>query len=193
MRQATDADLSATMGINVFLGYSVPVFARQVRFVSAMAEDLAARGFEPRTVGVTDLNGHAPLRVIRRVLLECNGLVMIAFRRTEIRTGASYEPYRPRSTATLFTDLWTTSPYCHVEAVMAHQFGLPVVLLRESSVIADGVLQSGVIATVQTFDLGRPISRFFRSAEWTTPARQWERDVHTVVDTKGDPPSWYSR
>ena len=183
------------MGINVFLGYSAPVFPRQVRFVARMTDELRERGFEPRTVGVTDFNGHAPLKVIRRVLLESNGLIVIAFRRTKIVNGVAYEigtGVAPKSTP--LAGEWTTSPYCHVEPVLAGQLGLPVILLREADVICDGVLRAGVLGgEVHTFDLRRPLDAFFSSETWTTAARDWDYDVRTLVDAKGTPPALYRR
>jgi hypothetical protein len=184
------------MGINVFLSYSVPLFSRQVRFLAVMGEHLQQQGFEARTLGVTDLNGNAPLKVIRRVLLESNGLVTIAFRRTEILDGRFYES-RGRSgrpAALPFHGQWTTSPYCHIEPVMADQLGLPVLILCEAGVVADGVLRPGALnSEVHSFDLGRPPTTFFRSVQWQTAARDWEHDVRSVVRAKGDPRSFYHR
>jgi len=36
------------------------------------------RGLEPRTLGVTDYDMDAPLKAIRRLMLESNGLITIA-------------------------------------------------------------------------------------------------------------------
>nr|VFJ88362.1 MAG: hypothetical protein BECKLFY1418A_GA0070994_100411 [Candidatus Kentron sp. LFY] len=42
------------------------------------------RGLEPRTLGVTDYDMDAPLKAIRRLMLESNGLITIALRRSLI-------------------------------------------------------------------------------------------------------------
>jgi len=42
------------------------------------------RGLEPRTLGVTDYDMDAPLKAIRRLMLESNGLITIAFKRALI-------------------------------------------------------------------------------------------------------------
>jgi hypothetical protein len=46
---------------------------------------LKNRGFEPRTLGVTDYDMQEPLTAIRRLMLESNGLLTIAFRRGFIK------------------------------------------------------------------------------------------------------------
>src|SRR5512138_1691037 len=100
------------MAISIFLSYPKPCFGRQQKFVSHVYEYLRSRGFEPRTLGVTDYDMDAPLTAIRRLMLESNGLITIAFRRTFIKKG----------TARLRTDIagqkevcidgqWLTTPW----------------------------------------------------------------------------------
>jgi hypothetical protein len=171
------------MGTHVFLSYSIPVFARQRLFIEALGDDLRARELEPRTLGVTDYDSDSPLLAIRRVMLETNGLLCVAFRRREVVGGHS---------ETAVSQLWTTSPYCHIEAAMAFEFGLPVVMLTEAGVMREGVLREGVIGPrVPPIDLARPIRPYFRSKEWLQTAAKWELQVRTVLDRKGHPRQWY--
>lgn len=72
------------MGMSVFLSYPKPCFGRQQTFVEQVYRCLSDRGFSPRTLGVTDYDMDAPLTAIRRLMLESNGLLTIAFRRTYI-------------------------------------------------------------------------------------------------------------
>ena len=73
------------MAISIFLSYPKPCFGRQKAFVEHINEYLVERGFAPRTLGVTDYDMDAPLTAIRRLMLESNGLLTIAFRRTSSR------------------------------------------------------------------------------------------------------------
>ncbi len=173
------------MGVFVFLSYSTPVRTRQDRFIDDLRDDLRSRGLEPRTLGSTDYDADSPLVAIRRVLLETNGLISVAFRRWKIdRSQAKSEPSAETS--------WTTSPYCHIEATMAFQLGLPVVILAESGVVRDGVLRDGVIGPrVNPFDLNGSTGRYVRSAAWRQTAAKWEHQVRTVLDRKGHPAQWY--
>jgi hypothetical protein len=181
------------MGISVFLSYPKPCFGRQKAFVERIYRYLSERGFEPRTLGVTDYDMDAPLTAIRRLMLESNGLLTIAFRRT----------YVERGTARLRTDIdtlredpidgkWLTTPWAHIEPAMAYQLGLPILILREKDVLAEGILERGVVGLyMPEFDLDGPVEDYLLAAEWKGIIGKWEGYVRTVVDRKGRPPELF--
>ncbi len=93
------------MRIPVFLSYPQPHLSVQIDFIQGIEKYLQKRGLEPRTLGVTDYDMDAPLKAIRRLMLESNGLVTIAFKRTyiaqaEVRKGAN----TPDSKQTIIED-----------------------------------------------------------------------------------------
>lgn len=76
---------------------------------------------------------------------------------------------------------------------MAYQVGLPVLIIREKGVIADGVLEKGVIGTyMPEFDLDKPTSNYLTSKEWEQIIHKWEGYVSQVIEHKGNPPKLYS-
>ena len=77
---------------------------------------------EPRTLGVTDYDTKAPLKGIRRIMMESNGLLAIALKKTHIETGCQYKDKRKKYCV---ENKWLTSPYCQIEPAMAFQLGLP--------------------------------------------------------------------
>jgi hypothetical protein len=88
--------------------------------------------------------------------------------------------------------VWLTSPWSHIEPAMAYQIGLPILLLRESGVRVDGMLEPGTAGVyMPTFDLSVPLDTYFSSAEWNDLIWKWERRVRTVVERKGQPPILY--
>lgn len=181
------------MAISIFLSYPKPCFGRQQEFIANVDKYLRSRGFEPRTLGVTDYDMDAPLTAIRRLMLESNGLITIAFRRTYVASG----------TARLRTDItslressidntWLTTPWAHIEPAMAYQLGLPVLIFREAGVMADGVLEKGVVGLyMPEIDLDVGPDHYFHSAEWNAIIGRWEGFVRAVVDRKGRPPALY--
>lgn len=181
------------MAISVFLSYPKPCFGRQKAFVEQIHRYMSERGFGPRTLGVTDYDMDAPLTAIRRLMLESNGLLTIAFRRTFIERG----------TARLRTDIeklkeepldgqWLTTPWAQIEPAMAYQLGLPVLILREKGVLADGILERGVVGLyMPEFDLDQSIDEYFAAAEWKGIIGKWEGYVRAVVERKGRPPQLF--
>lgn len=181
------------MGISIFLSYPKPCFGRQKEFVEKIYSYLSERGFGPRTLGVTDYDMDAPLTAIRRLMLESNGLLTIAFRRTYVEKG----------TARLRTDIkslreepidnkWLTTPWAHIEPAMAYQLGLPVLILREKDVLADGILEHGVVGLyMPEFDLDGSLEDYFAAPEWKGIIGKWEGYVRAVVDRKGRPPELF--
>lgn len=177
------------MKTSIFLSYPKPFNPPQEQFIKELSAYLSGRGLEPRTLGVTDYDVDAPLRAIRRLMLESNGLITVAFRRTFIKSGEG-KPGTPD--AYPITEKWLTSPYSHIEPAMAFQIGLPTLIIRESGVIADGILEKGVVGTyMPEFDLSSPASSYLGSAEWGQIIRKWEGYVASVVESKGTPPQLY--
>lgn len=180
------------MKISVFLSYPKPHMKEQDDFVKEVMIYLESRGFEPRTLGVTDYDMNEPLTAIRRLMLESNGLLTIAFRRGFIEKGIGKPNSDIGENSYDLSGQWLTSPYCHIEPAMAFQIGLPILILREKGVIADGILEKGVTGTyLPEFDLSKSASDYFKSEQWKQIIGKWEGYVRRVVEKKGCPPKLY--
>lgn len=80
------------MKIPIFLSVSSSVNDKQKKFLELMKSTLRRHGFEPRTLGETDYDWKGPLAGCRRLMLECNGLITVAFRRNKIERAIVYSP-----------------------------------------------------------------------------------------------------
>ena len=180
------------MKISVFLSYPKPYLKVQRDFIDSVIEYLLSRGLEPRTLGVTDYDMEEPLIAIRRVMMESNGLLTVAFRRGYIENGQGKPDSDIGESYYDLSNRWITSPYCQIEPAMAFQLGIPILILRESGVIADGILEKGVTGTyLPEFDLDNPVSQYLNSCEWQQLIGKWEGCVRRVVESKGRPPRLY--
>ena len=178
--------------ISIFLSYPKPFLQNQVDFITAVKKHLSDRGFEGRTLGVTDYDMKEPLTAIRRLMLESNGLISIAFRRLKIESAFGKPASDIGESDYKINDQWLTSPYCHIEPAMAFQVGLPILIFREEGVIPEGILEKGVTGTyLPEFNLSTPISNYFDSHHWKQIMGVWEGYVRSVVDNKGKPPKLY--
>lgn len=178
------------MSISIFLSHPRPATAAQARFAEELGAYLADRGFVARTLGVTDYDMNAPLRAIRRTLLECNGVLTVAFRRMLVVEG------RVLTTAGAETvgGAWLTSPWSHIEPALAYEMGLPVLHVRERGVRAEGIIERGVLGLCGPeldLEADEP-SMYLCSPEWISVAGTWEGYVRAVFDRKGAPLRAYS-
>ena len=178
------------MSIPIFLSYPKPHMTGQQKFIEAVQEYLKERGMEGRTLGQNEYDMSAPLTAVRRMMLESNGALVVAFRRYWIEEGeenhkTDIKPTRKRRNV---SGTWMTSEWCHMESAMAFQLALPLLVLREEGVLANGVLQHGVTGTyMPEFNLKMPIKKYFASQEWKQLMAQWEGDVQGVRKSKGIP------
>lgn len=180
------------MKVSIFLSYPKPHMKCQKEFIDEIILYLEGRGFQPRTLGVTDYDMNEPLTAIRRLMLESNGLLTIAFRRGFIQKGIGKHNSDLGEKTYDLSGQWISSPYCQIEPAMAFQIGLPILILREKGVIADGILEKGVTGTyLPEFDLNISPSDYFNSEEWKQIIGKWEGYVRKVVENKGCPPKLY--
>lgn len=177
------------MGTPIFLSYPKPFNKEQQSFIESLVKHLESRGYEPRTLGVTDYDVDAPLKAIRRLMLESNGIITVAFRRALVCEGNG----KPETNESYSLDgKWLTSPWSHIEPAMAFQIGIPVLILRENGVLAEGVLEKGVLGTyMPEFCLDQGVSQYLGTPEFSQLMRKWEAQVGAVVETKGNPPKLY--
>lgn len=140
-------------------------------------------------MGVGDYDTEVPLASIRRIMLECNGVLVLALRRYRVDQGATV--FQDKQGVTQERDIsgsYITSPWCHLEAGMGFQLGLPVLAFRESGVIADGVLEHGVMASyMPEISLDGDVDRFLESQEWRQLINRFEADVRELRRQKGIP------
>lgn len=177
------------MRTSIFLSYPQPYNNEQQVFIDELTKHLNNRDLEPRTLGVTDYDPDVPLRAIRRLMLESNGIITIAFRRTLVDRGNS-RPGTPKAYS--LDGKWLTSPYSQIEPAMAFQIGLPTLILREHGVIPEGLLEKGVTGLyMPEFNLSSPVAPYLKSDEWMQIFKKWEHQVSSVREGKGNPPSYY--
>lgn len=181
------------MGIPVFLSYPKPHLSPQAEFIGIISDYLANRGIDVRTLGVTDYDTDAPLKAIRRLMMESNGIITIAFRRLHLANATSRRDADIADVfSTVIEDQWVTSPWCHIEPAMGFQLGLPTLILREEGVIAEGVLENGILGTyMPEFSLDESAEEYLASKEWHSLVGKWEGQVRAVVEAKGNPPKLY--
>ena len=169
----------------VFLSYPRPCMNGQQTFIDRIDDQLRSRGLGSRTLGVTDHDWDAPLKAIRHLMLASCGLIAIAFRRTYINQGiGNCRTDTGNSMTCLLNDEWLTSPWVHIESAMAYQIGLPILILREKGVMAEGLLENDVAGIcIPAFDLGGALDCYFTSPVWGDLISRWEVQVKSIAES----------
>ena len=181
------------MSIPIFLSYPRPHMIEQEAFIEALKGYLRDQGLEPRTLGVTDYDMDTPLKAVRRLMLESNGVITIAFKRLHIEQGVNkYASNIAGNQPSLIQDQWITSPWCHIEPAMAFQLGLPILVFREQGVLEEGILERGVVGLyMPEFSLTEGPEHYLKQPQWRQLLSKWEGYIRAVVDAKGQPPRLY--
>lgn len=170
---------------SIFLSFPRPVDDKQTEFITNVQTYLRSIELEPRTLGVTDYDYSVPLQTIRSLMFECNGLLNISFKRYKIDHGKNLSNQRE------IQDEWFTSPYSQIEPAMAFQMGLPILIIKEKGVIADGMLELGAMSNfIPVFDLDSN-KNFFETEEAHAVIDSWKVDVGEVYKKKGIPKRLY--
>lgn len=156
------------MTIPIFLSHPKPHNDNQRSFLENLRNYLEHEGMSPLTLGETYYDWQNPLAGIRRLMITSNGVMVIALRRYFIKDGEERRINKHGTTDVKeISGIWMTSPWCHIEAAMAFQLGLPLLIFIESDVHPDGILEKGVIGNyLPEFDLEEPVEDYLKQKEF---------------------------
>ncbi len=175
------------MSAGVFLSRPNPVTPQQDEFLSALSIQLENLGLSLKTLGVTEYGLDAPLTTIRMLMSESNGLIVVGLRR--YRSDAVYKMTKGADCTCKEKKLdvnYLTSPWCHIEPGMAYQIGLPILILRESGVLADGVFERGTIGLyMPEFEVESDPFSYLNSRECKSLLQQFSGEVHQFRRKRG--------
>ncbi len=178
------------MKINIFLSHPKPMTKVQNEFIDQLTKILNdPYQLNCHTLGRDSYDMDAPMTAIRRLMLESNGVLVVAFRRYWVEAGhENHECDLPGVNCRTISGLWMTSPWSHIEAAMGFQLGLPLMVLREKGVLADGLLDRGVRgANYPEFDLASGAKDFLSSRLLKSLLPQWSARVQQYRELRGVP------
>jgi hypothetical protein len=134
----------------VFVSVGATATPEQESFVRLIEERLRSEGLTPKTVGRNTFSSEAPLKAITELMDVCSGIVVIALERSWFPSGLEKRG-GPRQAALQDTKLPT--PWNHIEAAMAYVRHLPLLVIVEAGLKAEGLLEPGYDWYVQTLPL----------------------------------------
>ena len=143
---------------------------------------------EGRTLGQNEYDTSSPLTAVRRMMLESNGALVVAFRRYWIEEGE--ENYKtditPARMCRSISGTWMTSEWCHMESAMAFHSHRHYCAARKRS-FGQRCFTTWCDRNMTEFNFKMPIKKYFASQEWKQLMAQWEGEVQGVRKSKGIP------
>lgn len=126
--------------MDVFVSVGTGLSSDQEAFVSAVEQRLIAIGLTPRTIGRNTFSADAPLHAVSDLMDKCVGAVVIALERFHFPSG---EERRGTDRQSTLSDVRMPTAWNQIEAAMAYQRGIPLLVIVDPSLRQDGLLERG--------------------------------------------------
>lgn len=123
--------------INVFISHPTPYNKHQEIFLSLIESELKKHGLNPTNLGKNNWSFISPLKPIKEIMDTCLAAIVIGLERYHSFIG--YEKEFSKSSKELIHK-YSSSPWIQIEAGMAYQAGLPILILKEDKVYGEGIL-----------------------------------------------------
>lgn len=157
--------------LTVFVSVGTPATEQQEVFVRAVEDRLRSEGIVPHTVGRNTFSAEAPLKTVTKLIDKCSGAVVIALERSFFPSGIDK---RGGSKESSLANIKLPTPWNHIEAAMAYSRGLPLLIIVESGLKSEGLLEHGYDWYVQYVT---PESSALNSSEFNGVLASWKEKL----------------
>ncbi|MGG7035702.1 MAG: hypothetical protein ACI7YS_11005 [Flavobacterium sp.] len=123
--------------INVFISHPTPYNKYQEKFLALIELELENHDLNPTNLGKNNWSFKSPLKPIKDIMDTCVAAIVIGLERHHSFIG--YEKEHSKDSKEL-VHKYSSSPWIHIEAGMAFQANLPLLILKEDKVYAEGIL-----------------------------------------------------
>lgn len=126
--------------MDIFVSVGSGLSSRQEAFVSAVEERLRLLGLNPRTIGRNAWSADAPLQAVTDLMKQCSGAVVLALERFQFAEGVER---RGSIREGHLRNVCMPTAWNQIEAAMAYDRGLPLLVVVDENVRGDGLLEKG--------------------------------------------------
>lgn len=173
---AINACVDRAFRIPVFLSTTNTVNDLQGQFLDRLIAEIEEALLFPRTLPVSEQYPENILTNIRRLVFSSYGLFAINFRRFFVEILESNVGQPPTT-----TPFWEGSTFSQIEPAMAFQFGIPILLVRESGTDVSNGIWAGGITPLNIFvdwdSDNQSVEDFFSSVQWREVFANWAAEV----------------
>ena len=175
--------------VPVFLSHPSRLNTVQHQFVDAMIRQIKKVLLFPRTLPETEQYPETPLTNIRRMILNSYGMVALNLRQQKVKI------IKNNLNEPIGEKVWEESPFAQIEPGMAYQYGLPLLLIRETGVEPNGIWAFGIgpfLILEWDSTVPNPIETFFARNDWKSIFQNWIGHVRTGYYIQTQPEFKYS-
>lgn len=159
------------MKTNIFLSVGRTATSEQEGFVQAVEHLLKKHDMQPRTVGRTDYATKKPIEEIIKVMQNCSGTIIIAFKRMAFEEGVEF---RNNKNEKLLKDICLPTVWNQIEAAMSYTMGLPLLAIAESRLHPEGFLEDGYDWLIKWVN---PTLESLQTQEFLSAFETWKKNV----------------
>lgn len=141
------------MDNKVFISKGSTPTVDQRKFIDAVLDMLKTVGLSPRIMNENEWSHEQPLKAIKKIIRECEGIVIIAFTRVKIEKG--FEIKKVNNTDLIQVSLAT--PWNNIEGSIAYSFDLPLLVIAENGLKSEGLIENGYDWNVFWTDLNEDV------------------------------------
>ncbi len=167
--------------LNVFVSVGGTATDLQEAFVRAVEDRLRSEGLVPHTVGRNTFSADSPLKTVTELLDKCSGTVVIALERMYFASGIEK---RGGSKEASLSEIKLPTPWNQIEAAMAYSRKHPLLVIVESGLKSEGLLERGNDWYVQWV---KPESAALSTTEFNGVLASWKQKM--LVTPKAPTPS----
>lgn len=158
-------------------GTSTPT---QEDFVKSIEDRLRSENLIPNTIGRNTFSSDSPLKSIKGLMDECSGILVIALERTYFEAGI--EKRGSPNEITLSTTKFAT-PWNQIESAIAYAKNLPILVIVEEGIRAEGLLEKGNDWYVMT---AKPNQSSISTVEFNGVLASWKSKVKALSLSKNN-------
>jgi hypothetical protein len=173
--------------IPVFLSHPSRLNSIQQEFVDTIIRQIRKALLFPRTLPISEQYPETPLTNIRRMILSSYGMISLNLQQRQVKV-LQNNLGEPQDQT-----VWEGSPFAQIEPAMAFQYGLPILLIRETGVEQTGVWSFGIGPfLILEWNSSEPLEDFFTSNSWREIFQNWIAQVRNGFYIQTQPPFQYT-
>jgi hypothetical protein len=164
--------------INIFISIGKTSTDEQDEFAKSIEQYLRDHNLIPRAVNRTDFTSSQPLKFIKQLMNQCSGVIVIAFERTYIIDGIEQQG---RENKRFIKNETLPTVWNQIEATMAYVLGQPLLMIAQSDLHVEGLLENDYDWFVQKVNIN---ASTLHSRQFEGTFSDWRKRVESYHQNK---------